>query len=1600
MRRTFVLMAVLVSAFALLASGTAFAEMEDYCIVPPYVIQNVPPNVMLLLDNSDSMFKFAYTQESCPNQLANKFYLGLSLADLNYNGRETDSLYFYDWDTAPVHEFSVGEFVYLQVNGSGRQCVGWDWSSGPCDAGWETLKYWRGVHDDDRLKISSIGPFDGGIKVTLVDEGGNSLVDRADYVPGTNLPKIREYNKVLMFKADCAVVDDAIDPGGNNLYKDWTVKDSSFDPAETYYGYFSPIHWYIYGSQKFIPTVPKPLTELTDARAKLDNEWDGNFLNWLAMRRVDVMRKALTGGKTVGGTRVAEPVDTIHNGVYKWVANAEDYVSSTYLQNTVTYEVEAGPRCFYFPPGTGTAKFQVDTVVDGNCSTDKIDEDNPFDSNTSLGSSVYGADIKLSGIEALPDEEIEGVLQKVVGARARIGLTWFDSNDDGGDVVTDMDGQALSSVINDINLTPPGSKTPLAEALWTVTGYFAHKKGFNPTGHDFDDTTRATGPFYTSSYGVTTNEDPMNFGSGGSPRRPKCAKNFVLLVTDGNPCHDGDLPDYILNFAKTGTVTKSRFNCGSPNNVLECPPVSGAGYDFPHEWIFNRNSYPVKDWLECLWSDGGTVAGLEDVALYSHITDLRDTDIGTVEMDGEEEEKQNITLYIVNAFGEGSTLLKYAAINGGFEDKNDNDKPDLVDEWDADGNGEPDNFYAATGGAELEQAIEDAFSSMLKRASSGTAASVLASGEDSGANLIQAIFYPRRRFGNEVIRWTGSLQSFWYYVDPYFVNNSIREDTVHDYKLHMEEDNIVKLEFDDDAQAAIAQLFSSDEYGSATGHIADVPIEEVDFIWEAGMKLFERDISTDPRTIYTPDFINGIILNPGYINGTLMRTPAMTEPYMIAFSSAASTINLFWPLMDPYGVDNTETDRVIRYMHGEDFSEDPVYKNIYRDRAVTISGTSGVWKLADILNSTPQIAAREVIYKPDENNIIEPWLRRMPVSTDYSLDYDDKTFEAFLNSPAQDVIGEAEIGMVFAGANDGMLHAFRLGNVGHDWKADDMDPQQPLEKGRLTGSDLGEEAWAFIPLNALPYLKYFPLRDYCHVYTVDLSPFLFDAAIMRDATLGDDDKADEDLMEKSGGGQASWDGCNATEYHNCIKSRDSWATVLIGGMRFGGACKDGPPGVQVANPERGIGYSSYFALDVTDPENPKFLWEFAHPQLGFATTGPVVVKINGKYDDDGDSTADTTSHYTNGRWYVIFGSGPTGPIETLDHQFMGNSDQDLRYFVLDAKTGKLLQVIEAGDGVGGLGITEAFSSTLHATSADTDSDYSDDVVYLGYSMKDTGTNPNFTWTKGGVLRLITREEILDETNNPWELSEVINDIGPVTAAPQMLGNNEAFSGEDQVWLFFGSGRYFYDTGSMHDDFESTRYLYGMPDNCYTGELFEKPNKGETPDKTFMLTCPAPISEPEGTGPTTLGNADDSGVEDADGWRIALSPYLANPDSDLDPDLDFAAERLITDPVASPATNVVFFTTFRPYEMMCGLGGMSTVWAVDARTAGSVADRLKGKALVQVSTGVIEEIDLASAFSERENRRSVMIEGVPPMAQGMSMFTQPAPISRIFHIIER
>jgi type IV pilus assembly protein PilY1 len=1294
------------------------AAMTDYCVVPPYVIQDVAPNVMIVLDNSGSMFNFAY-----------------------FDGFNTTTT------------------------------------------------------SDDNLCVDNASPCIGFI------------------TPGTY-------------------------------------------PTYKYYGYFNPDYWYTYSTPRFVPTAPKTGSGLPGARTKNSDEWDGNFLNWLTMRRVDIIRKVLTGGAKATGEGTGysklrgEIADCDGRGRHKQITNAENYT-----------------------PYAGTQILTVDTLGRSSC-----DGGGSGTSSFSVSGNTFNVAVRV------PDP-VEGVLQDVVGTRARLGLSFYNVNaptPQGGFIRVNVASGSLSSTVNEINIKRPNSNTPLAETLWTVTGYFAQQATIEG----------GPGPRYSSGdFQINNNVDPYNYGTGGQPRWPSCSKSYVLYITDGEPCADGYLPTNLRDYASG----KSAYNCSGTS----CPAVG---------------SFPASTFPTCTGGGESTscngvvsgcyVAGIEDVALYMHTTDLRNSPtVGVNNMSG----IQNLTLYAVFAFGKGSTLLRYAAINGGFEDLNGSNTPDQQTEWDNNGDGEPDNFYEADEGYAIEQAVRNALSTILRRAASGTAASVLASGEGSGANLVQAVFYPRRRFGNDIIGWTGESQNFWYYVDPFFTNSSIREDTVSDEILNLSNDYIVQFYFDQTAQMTMARRFSDangDGAADSPTPVDTIIFENVINLWKAGQLLWSRDISTDPRTIYTT------------INGSSF----------LANNFTVTNKTTLIPYIDV--ANDTLAEDVIRYIHGEGLTtlrdEDGniviagVDRNAdgiddYRPRYATIGGVTNVWKLGDVLDSTPRIAS---------------WIQL----SDYDSRYSDTTYSSFINS-----FDYKSRGMVFAGGNDGMLHAFKLGTLELKWTG-----QGTYEKARLTGSDPGKEMWAFIPKNALPYLKYFADPDYCHVYTVDLTPYIFDASINIPS------------------------GCTG-DYWDCDKDVSSWRTILIGGMRFGGACRNlGSTCTDcVKTPVTDLGYSSYFALDVTDQNNPQLLWEFSNPQLGFTTTGPAVVRIG----------ADKNK---NGKWFAVFGSGPTGPIDTTNNQFMGRSDQNLRLFILDLKTGSLVRTIEDTS------IQYAFAGSMLNSTIDNDIDYQDDAVYIGY-VKRTGSSPNYTWTDGGVGRLLTKEDI-----NPsnWTWSKVIDGIGPVTSSVARLQSNKYHI----LWLYFGTGRYYYEQGTTTDDPDSQRRIFGMKEPCFTSSNILDP------------TCTTLVNSGDLTNVTSIGSVPTETTANSasfKGWYINLDTsgnysYLEGTSSVT---RAYRAERMITDPMAT-TTGLAFFTTYKPYNDECGLGGKSFIWAVRYTTGGAAGALLKGTALLQVSTGSIEQLNLSTAFTEAGGRKSSALEGVPPTAQGLSLLTQPPPVKRTIHMRER
>ncbi|HEY6871482.1 MAG TPA: hypothetical protein VI298_02015 [Geobacteraceae bacterium] len=1022
----------------------------------------------------------------------------------------------------------------------------------------------------------------------------------------------------------------------------------------------------------------------------------------------------------------------------------------------------------------------------------------------------------------------------------------------------------------------------------------------------------AIGYFARTSSGTSRTDLRLNsadFDETLNPSQYKCQQNYVLLITDGSSTADQNASVQSL----AGTYQSAAIPGGG---------TAPTDWDSTCSYFAGSTYLPIMSWL----AKNRNIADFSTTPQYG---------------------RDNITTYVVstgnNSNGLAATdecnplkLLTDTAANGGTTLKQANN---------------PQQLYSS---------LQTVFQELAARSASGTAASILSNSEGSGANILQAIFFPRKIFDNDTQAfWLGEMNSLWYYVDPFIGNSSMREDTNGDNALELMQDNVVQFYFDQVAGQTKVNLWQ-DTNGDGSG---DTPVASgispdlLKSLWKAGKQLWSRDISStvSPRSIYTPT-------GTGLMNFTWdTATATALQTYLQA-------------------ADVPTAQNLIRYVHGFDYPgntawrsrtvqigsipsanlTDAAYTTNPRDKGI------GVWKLGDIISSTPrtQSSVRQNAY-----NLSAP-----TGYTDTSYGNDNRktgyiyTTSGYSTSDGRSLPPYNSRGMVYVGANDGMLHAFKLGTLK---VMDEGD-----KKAELTDTTgIGNEIWAFMPTNVLPYLKYYADPNYSHLYFMDGSTKVVDASV---------------------------GGCNGGNYWDCAKDSagSTWRTLLIGGMGIGGAsrnsddsCQDGVSGTCVKTPIPGVGYSSYYALDVTDQNSPRFLWEFsdaaisdpADKGLGFATSGTALVRISAR---DAGGNPDKTK---NGRWFAVFASGATGPIDkSANHRFMATSNQPLKVYVVDLNATTPFQkgtnywvISDVYDGGTTSGATvagatkgtlaNAFAGSLVNGNVDTDKwspaaagNYQDDAIYFGYTQK---TGANGPWTSGGVLKLVTFE---DPNPDNWRLVKVFDGVGPVTSAVARLQDPK----NHHLWLFFGTGRYYY----MKDDFDTARQIFGIKDACY------RINDTLDPNCAVKHTSGDEVDE-------TTPNSSTNDV----GWSITLRGK-----STTDPNNIFGAERNISDPTAL-TNGAVFFTTYKPNYDLCQYGGRTYMWGVKWDTGTQASPKsLKGKALIQVSTGEFKQIDLSTALDDMGGRAM----GDPGMtgkgSNDSSVFitnSNNKPVKRIMHMQE-
>jgi type IV pilus assembly protein PilY1 len=148
----------------------------------------------------------------------------------------------------------------------------------------------------------------------------------------------------------------------------------------------------------------------------------------------------------------------------------------------------------------------------------------------------------------------------------------------------------------------------------------------------------------------------------------------------------------------------------------------------------------------------------------------------------------------------------------------------------------------------------------------------------------------------------------------------------------------------------------------------------------------------------------------------------------------------------------------------------------------------------------------------------------------------------------------------------------------------------------------GEEIWAFIPPAVLP-----------------------------NVWRSSDMNFDKNFIYLLDGAPVAADICPTGSQIRCTAQQ--WRTILVNGLGAAGR--------------------SYYALDITDPRKPKFLWEFNHDNLGYAMGKPIVTKRR------------------DGTWIVVLASG---------HKNINPGDGQGRLYVLDAFSGTLLDTVSTGAG--------------------------------------------------------------------------------------------------------------------------------------------------------------------------------------------------------------------------------------------------------------------------------------------------------------------------------
>lgn len=966
-----------------------------------------------------------------------------------------------------------------------------------------------------------------------------------------------------------------------------------------------------------------------------------------------------------------------------------------------------------------------------------------------------------------------------------------------------------------------------------------------------------------------------------------CQFNNILLITDG--ASTADLCATVSTFV---TV----HNDGDTDDSTDCGTLAGSTFfdDLSYYAKHDPGIYPVEPFT------GGS--------------------------------KRNITTHIVVAgtprtegTGECSpdVLLSEAAANGGTE------------------------LYNAADPSQLESTLRAVFTEIRAGAASGSAATVISSSRGGEGAIYQAIFWPNVLIpGSDPVVWTGEVHTLL--VDTY---GDMYEDTNADRTLDSEDEKVI-FYYDSSVGTTKACYGVVNSDGTCTG--TSKGLGEVKYLWSAAEWLAEispADIILNRTSVSSPvqtEYISTTkkryiftwndLDNDGIVdtNETLPFVPDFAKsgteesPVLTLGGTALSASGGRGPVTLDFGHAGqitaeaaTDINNLAKWIRGLDQAGQRS-RQVPRPLNFDISLPETItWRLGDIVHSTPMVVAG-----PAEA---------------YHLLYRDSSYGDFVATYMN------RRSVLYFGGNDGMLHALNAGFYNpalHKFcLTEDCDNES-------SAPELGAELWAYVPYNLLPHLQCLPETSYEHKYYVDLRPRIFDVRI--------------------------WPTDDATHING-------WGTILVGGMRLGGypvtanaldlndLTEDYPSDTRKF-------ISSYFILDITDPENPPTLLA----EMTATTTG---LEADLGYTTVISTAVPMKTDSSTSAWYLIFGSGPT----ELD----GTSTRNARIAVLpldwlvDA-TPKPFRIPDApptssSDQGGVFTLSDANSFMSDPITVDFDieneNNYKADAVYFGTvqgGWYDGSYDPPAGSGWGGKLyRLVTHKkdyEGNEVASLPSEWSALVSpnpcpliDVQqPVTAAPAVGSDRDG-----NYWVYFGTGRFLDPEDKTDASSNAQQTFYGIKEPldptityAFTWEEVEKTGThGGVPGSRGLLQVDQ-IQVCGGSYCGTIGGLsciDDTTncLPQVDSGPISLfselKTYIGGTDGWYK---DFLLTRERNLGQATLFGGLLTFTTYQPFDDVCMSEGLGFLYGVSYQTGTAWDEPIfsGGGGYGNSATGLVEEGD--------------------------------------------